>query len=262
MSRKKTVLDKEISRFKRAERRFLRKQQNRQPTRLDELLAEKIPAKLESTLDEAFVKAFGLIFSKGSLLIEKTFSADKLIAEFEADTIQLEESGRGRDMRKFRWRASVTGSAHTLVSAVSGITLGLTGAWIPDIVIFLSLALRNMYNIAMRYGYAYDTEEEKKFMLRIIAAAVTDGEEIIARDKDINKLIRAGLSSEECTLDDCIRDAAVCLSHALLYMKFLQNFPVVGVIGGASDFIYMEKISDYAVLKYQRRFLMDQIRSR
>ena len=53
----------------------------------------------------------------------------------------------------------------------------------------------------------------------------------------------------------------MALAHALLLMKFLQKIPVVGVIGGASDFIYMERISDYAVLKYQRRFLIDQLRS-
>jgi hypothetical protein len=146
-----------------------------------------------------------------------------------------------------------------MVSAVSGIALGLAGAWIPDVVIFLSLALRNMYNIAMRYGYAYDTDDEKKFMLRVIAAAVSDGEDIVARDKEINNIVKVGIRYDESTVEDCIRDAAVCLSHALLYMKFLQNFPVVGVIGGASDFIYMEKISDYAVLKYQRRFLTDQL---
>ena len=52
----------------------------------------------------------------------------------------------------------------------------------------------------------------------------------------------------------------MALAKALLLMKFLQNIPVIGVVGGASDFIYMERISDYAVLKYQRRFLVDQLR--
>lgn len=257
----KTVLEKEIARLKRAERRYLRKQQNKEPTKLDQLLEGKVPEKLESTLDAAFAKAFHLIFSKGSALIEKTFSTDKLISEFESDTAMLEETGKGREMRKFKRRAAVTGTAHTMVSTVTGIALGVFGAWIPDIIVFLSLVLRNIYNISMRYGYDYTSEDEQKFMLRVIAAAVMEGDDLIEADREINKLIRAGLFTDTSTVDMRINDAAVSLSHALLLMKFLQNIPVVGVVGGASDFIYMEKISDYAVLKYQRRFLMDQLRN-
>lgn len=256
----KTVLEREIARQKRAEKRFLKKQMQKEPTKLDMLLAEKVPDKLESTLDAAFAKAFYLIFSKGSYIISKTFSTKKLIEEFENDTTQLEEFGRGRDMRKFKRRATTSGTAHTMISTVTGIALGITGAWIPDIIVFIALLLRNMYQVAIRYGYEYSTDEEKKFMLRIIATALKDGDDILQSDKEINRIIRAGLFSDEKTVDELIKDAAVAMSHAMLYMKFLQNIPVVGVAGGVSDFIYMEKITDYAALKYHRRFLVDQVR--
>ena len=256
----KSVLEKEIARFRRSERRFLNKHQNKQPGKLETMLEEKIPDKLESTLDAAFAKAFKLIFSKGSYIISKSFSASKLINEFEGDSVQLEIFGRGKDIRKFRKRATATGTAHTMVSAVTGITLGIVGAWVPDIVIFISLVMRNLYQIAMRYGYEYDTDEEKKFMLRVIAAAVQDGEDMIAADLEINQIVKKGLRSNESTVDQEINNAAVALSHAMLYLKFLQNIPVVGVAGGISDFVYMERISDYAALKYQRRFLIDQVR--
>ena len=45
------------------------------------------------------------------------------------------------------------------------------------------------------------------------------------------------------------------LSQELLYLKFIQGIPVAGVVGGISDVIYQKKITDYAVLKYKRRFL-------
>ena len=257
----KTVLQREIERLRRAERRFLRKQLDREPTKLDMFLEDKVPAKLEATLDAAFAKAFHLIFSKGSSIISMTFSTDKLIDEFEADTAELEVLGGGRQMRKFKRRAAATGTAHTVLSAVSGAALGFVGGTIPDIVLFITLLLRNIYKISMKYGYSFDTDEEKKFILMVIAAAMKDGEEMIRADKEINKLIRAGLFTDESTVDKKINEAAVALAHALLLMKFLQKIPVVGVIGGASDFIYMERISDYAVLKYQRRFLIDQLRS-
>ena len=66
--------------------------------------------------------------------------------------------------------------------------------------------------------------------------------------------------ADDSTIEERIDKAAMALAHALLLMKFVQNIPIIGVVGGASDFIYMERISDYAVLKYQRRFLVDQMR--
>lgn len=257
----KSVLQKELDRLGRAERRFLKKQMDREPTRLDLLLEDKVPPKLEATLDAAFSKAFHLIFSKGSSIISKTFSTDKLISEFQTANADLTIQGSGRQMRTFKRRASATGTAHTLISTVTGAALGFVGGTIPDIVLFITLLLRNIYQISMKYGYAFDTDEEKKFILRVIAAAVQDGDAMIQADKAINYLIKAGISTDDSTVDDRITDAAVALGHALLLMKFLQKIPVVGVVGGASDFIYMERISDYAVLKYQRRFLTDQLRS-
>jgi len=256
----KTVLQKEIDRLNRAERRFLKKQFYREPTKPDLLLAEKVPEKLESTLNAAFAKAFHLIFSKGSWLISKTYSEDKLVAEFEEAAAELEEFGEKKHMRIFKRRASVTGTAHTLVSAVAGLTMGIFGGMLPDIVLFNALVLRNIYQIAMKYGYSYDTDEERKFILRIIAASISEGDELIRANKEINQEIRTNLTSDNSTLDERINEAAIALARALLLMKFLQNIPVIGVVGGASDFIYMERISDYAVLKYQRRFLVDQLR--
>ena len=255
-----SALDKEIRRLVRAEKRFLNKQAAHEDSRLDLFLAEKVPRKLEHTLNKAFAKAFSLIFSKGSSIIGRTFSMSKLIEEFEADTEQLEELGRGRDIRRFKHRAAGTGTFHTLTSAAAGTALGLAGAAVPDIVVFNVLLIRNIYKIAMRYGYDFDTEEEQKFILRIIAAAVTYGDDILSADKEINRIIKAGLSSDEKTVDELIDEASMALSRAQMYMKFLQKIPIVGAVGGASDFIYMEKISDYAALKYNRRFLMDQRR--
>lgn len=256
----KTVLQREIDRLHRAERRFLKKHFHKEPTKLDLLLADKVPEKLEATLDKAFSKAFHIIFSKGTGIIGKTFSQDKLAFDFEIDNLDLDMHGGSWQMNKFKRRAARTGTAHTLLSSVTGAALGIIGSPLPDVVIFITLLLRNIYKIAMKYGYKFDTDEERKFILRIIAAAVQDGDDLLNANKDVNQLIRTGLHSDT-SVDEEIEKAAVALAHALLLMKFLQNIPVAGAIGGASDFVYMERISDYAVLKYQRRFLVDQLKS-
>ena len=62
----------------------------------------------------------------------------------------------------------------------------------------------------------------------------------------------------DCTGQDVqeqIVKTAETLSEALLYMKFLQGIPIVGIAGGLSDTVYLKKITDYADLKYKRRFL-------
>ena len=53
--------------------------------------------------------------------------------------------------------------------------------------------------------------------------------------------------------------AAEGLSKELLYMKFLQGIPIVGAVGGIYDAVYMKRITEYANLKYKKRFLMKKM---
>ena len=55
-----------------------------------------------------------------------------------------------------------------------------------------------------------------------------------------------------------IDSSAEALSHELLYGKFVQGMTFVGVVGGTTDITCLKKITDYAVLKYKRRFLLRQ----
>lgn len=254
---KNTAINKEIESLKRAERRFLSKYKEKKDTKLDKILAEKIPDKLEETLDKAFAKAFHLIFAKGTTLIEKTYPRKKIGDSFDNDTQKLRVHGRRRDLKRFGYRAVGTGIAHTMASTVAGTAMGIIGVGIPDVAVFTSLLLRNLYEISMRFGYDYTGEEEQKFVLRLIAASLKYGEEMVAADEEINTIITAGLSSDDRSVEELINEAAISLSRALLYMKFLQGIPIVGAVGGASDFIYMERIGDYSALKYRRRFLED-----
>ena len=56
-----------------------------------------------------------------------------------------------------------------------------------------------------------------------------------------------------------IERTAAGRSKELLYMKFLQGIPVVGAVGGIYDAVYMKRITEYANLKYKKRFLMKKM---
>ena len=74
-------------------------------------------------------------------------------------------------------------------------------------------------------------------------------------DKEINQYISSSIWLQEKTKEEMIHQTAGCLSKELLYMKFLQGIPVVGAVGGAYDVVYLKQITEYANLKYERRFL-------
>lgn len=61
---------------------------------------------------------------------------------------------------------------------------------------------------------------------------------------------------ESSVSEEAVRRAARALSGELLYLKFLQGVAVVGVIGGVYDSIYMRRITKYAALKMERRYLL------
>ena len=70
---RKNPKEAEIQRLKKQENRFLKKGAEKKSTYLDQLIAERVPNKLQETLDAAFAKSFTLIFEKGTNIIEKTY---------------------------------------------------------------------------------------------------------------------------------------------------------------------------------------------
>ena len=76
--KKRMPCEKEWEALLKKEQRLLEKRKEKKETALNRLLAEKVPEKLQHTLDIAFEKAFHLIFEKGTGIIEKTYQKDKL----------------------------------------------------------------------------------------------------------------------------------------------------------------------------------------
>jgi len=94
------------------------------------------------------------------------------------------------------------------------------------------------------------------FLLEIIKTALERGGELAEDNERINRWIEGTGSLEEKQV--VMRKAANRLSEELLYMKFVQGLPIIGIAGGLSDCVYLKRITDYAELKYRRRFLQDR----
>ncbi|MCD8355905.1 MAG: EcsC family protein [Clostridia bacterium] len=231
-------------------------------------LQKIVPKGLQSKLDTAFIKAFQLIFDKGAVIIEKTYNKEKRQSEYKVREYAASIREDKQNVRAFRRKAGSYTRKNLLISSAEGIGLGLLGIGLPDIPLFVSVMLRNLYEISLSFGYDYDRLEERFFQLKIIETALYSGEEMQERDENMNTMCRSICGSKQrepeetarltSSLDEQIRKTAKALSDDMLYAKFLQGSPVVGAIGGAMDVTVLKRISDYAMLKYRRRYLLDR----
>ena len=250
---KRTPLQKEWEKLEVQEQRFLQKRSEKRENILNQKLEEKIPPKLQETLDTAFAKAFALIFEKGTRVIEKTYQRAKLEQDYQVRQYTADVKQNSKSLRAFSKKD--TGTKNLLLSGVSGIGMGVLGIGLPDIPVFTGMILKNIYETALQYGYSYESREEKYFILLLIRGAVSYGDTLCEIDGKVNEFIRNGMLPEEYQDKEQIEQTAGSLSKELLYIKFLQGIPVVGAVGGAYDAVYMKRITEYAELKYRHRYL-------
>lgn len=257
----KRLYIREWNQMKKEEKRFLAASKKENPLRYQQLLDKVIPDKLQDTLNIAFFKAFGYIFEKGTGVIEKTYNKEKGENRHKLNVYANSLKETKHTVQAFKRQAHATRRVNMAISTVEGIGLGVLGAGLPDIPLFLGVILKGIYEIAISYGYEYESVEEQVFILNLITAALQHGDDIEETDKNINEWIRnkRPFLGEK---DKYIRKASDVLSEELLYLKFVQGIPVVGVLGGLSDTVYLHKITRYATLKYQRRFILDQNRAK
>ena len=78
MFQRKSPLELEWEKLQKKEQKFLKAREEQKDSLLNQKLAEKVPPKLQGTLDKAFAKAFGMIFEKGTDVIEKTYKKEEL----------------------------------------------------------------------------------------------------------------------------------------------------------------------------------------
>ena len=264
---KRDLWQKEWDDLNRRQARYLRRNGKARERAWDRL-QRVVPDGMQDKLDAAFVKAFQLVFEKGTGIIEKTYDKQKRQEDYEIAEYAASVREDRKHVRAFRREAGSRARQNLLLSSVEGIGLGLLGVGLPDIPLFVSVVLKTLYEISLSFGYDYDRMEERLFQLRLIETALYDGPDMQRRDGEMDEMCRsmrgAKRRAPEDTerlagrLDEQLRRTAKALADDMLYAKFLQGVPVVGAVGGATDVTVLKRISDYAMLKYRRRYLLDR----
>ncbi len=242
------VLKRELEKIKKQETKFLEHNEAKTDNFLNKKLSEVVPQGLENTLDAAFCKAFAVVFEKGTGVIEKTYNKDELKKD-SAENFQV------KSIKEVSKIAKATGNRNMLVSGAAGVGMGVLGAGLPDVPVFTAMILKNVYEIALNYGFDYDSDMEQFFVLLLIEGAVSYGKRLKVVNKMIDAFVEGRGVPGEYIRKGQLKKTATALSKELLYMKFLQGIPVVGLVGGVQDAVCMKKITSYAELKYRKRVI-------
>lgn len=260
-STKNNLIEKQLKQLnKKEEKLILEKEPSIIKTKLDPLktkVEEKIPEKLQSTLNIAFEKGFKTVFDKGLGIIEKTYNKEDINMEFDINSYAINKYPTKRNLKKIDKSANKKTFINKSVTAIEGGALGLLGIGIPDIPIYIGVILKSIYEISLSYGFDYNFPEERIYILNIICASVTSGTE---RKMYFNKLDTIANEIDNgkyhnYNIDETLKETSNKISTYMLTSKFIQGLPIVGVVGGVTNFKTLHDISTIAKLKYKQRYL-------
>ncbi len=250
---KKTLIDKELALL--AKKRTAYQKRYASKKELAPELSNKVPPKLRSTLNAAFTKAFELIYKKGTSLIDKTYDKKNAEQQYQINLFAYELRQNKKSLRAFSKRSNKSNAVNLLISGVEGVGLGLVGCGIPDIPLLTAVILRSLYEISTNYGYDYTTPEEQLYQLLIIQGAMSYGDNLKNCMKQLDSYADDAVIPSEDTVKEQIKAAASALADEMLFLKFVQGIPIVGVVGGISDTVFLHRIQKFAKLNYQYRLL-------
>ena len=256
------LINKQMKLIKKKEAKLLKEpKDNYIKTKLlpiKEKIEYKIPDKLISTLEVAFQKGFKTVFDKGVGIIEKTYNKEEISMEYDINAYAVNKYPTKKNLKKIDKYAGKKTLINKSITVLEGGGLGVLGIGLPDIPIYIAVILKSIYEISLSYGFDYSSANERAYILTLISSAVTKGEErlsyfnkldMMANEIDNNNMI-CNYDIEEILLDTSSK-----ISAYMLTSKFIQGLPIVGVVGGVTNFIVLQDITDIAKVKYKKRYL-------
>ena len=255
--RHSSPVDRELALVERREEKLAAAAAKRAEAKWKEGLEAKIPGKVYTGLESSFCKGFALVFDKGGAIIEKSYAVDKITTEHKVRDYAFRAWGSRRELRQLYKGAGRSRLVNMTVTTVEGLGLGFLGIGLPDIVLFIAMLLRGVYETALSYGFEYKSDFEKLLILKMLSASLSGGEDYERRNREVDELLLSPKrETESGELEKQIEVTSSAFAMDMLLLKFIQGLPVVGIVGGAANPVYYKKIMDYVELKYKKRYLM------
>jgi len=259
--KEKKVVINQKKKLMKMEENFLNKKENlyikNKISPIKEKLEKKIPVKMIDMFQKAFEKGFYYVFEKGTLIIEKSYDSEKLKNEADINEYILSKRINNKNLKKIDKNVQKGVFINKGISTIEGAVLGIFGIGLPDIPVFIGVILRTVYEVCLKYGFKYDFEEERAFILNIICASVCSSEERVLYSNAADKIgynIDNGFENK-VDVNGMIRVTSEKLSEKLILSKFIQGMPIIGMYGGISNYILIRDISEVASIKYKKRLL-------
>lgn len=257
----KKLLNKQLLKIEKKEQKILNKKPNKlveeKITPLKNKIESKIPDKVKSTMDVAFYKGFQLVFDKGTKYIEKTYNKEEINIEHDVNDYSIDRKTSKKSIKTMDKSQKKSRFFNKSIATLEGAGMGLLGMGLPDIPVLISIILKTVYEIALSYGFEYESEEEKIYILNIISAAVTKDK---IQGMYNEKVDNIGCSIDsKCRLkedlDEEMKETSHNLFEGMVTAKFIQGLPIIGIVGSITNYKVVNKIGKYASLKYKKRYL-------
>lgn len=262
LDRKKLyVLQKELKAIQKQEMRMEQSALKSKPSALKPKLVGKVPAKVYSGLESAFCKGFATVFDQGRPLIEKSYKRESLSADHAVRDYAFELKGSRKELKQLKKATGINDLLNLTATSLEGIGLGALGVGLPDIVIFLAMLLRGVYEKALSYGFDYVSKRDKLLILKMLETSLSMGEDWAEHDKQVDELfMNPPQDVSALELELATRSCASAFAEDMILLKFVQGFPIVGIIGGVANPVYYNKILKYVGLKYKKHYLLNKMK--
>jgi hypothetical protein len=198
----KEIISRNLKKLEKKEQKILGRKDGIIDKRLSPIVGKiesKMPDMMRNTLDAAFYKSFELVFQNGTKYIEKLYNKEKIKSNHSLNDYKLSMEVDRKSIKELDRHARNSKILNSSISAVEGAGLGFIGMGLPDIPLFTAMILKTIYEISLSYGYEYELDSEKVYILNLICAALTRGESQIkhnARVDEISRKIDSGIHAE------------------------------------------------------------------
>lgn len=257
--RRDAALAKELLAIEKQEKKMEQAALKAKPVAWKTELESRIPEKVYIGLESAFCKGFGLVFDQGRAIIEKGYNKEDIQADHAIRDFAVQIKGGRKELKKMHRSAKQSDLKNLAVTTVEGVGLGALGVGMPDIVLFLGTLLKGVYETALNYGFDYESQQEKLFILKMMQTALSTGEDWTNRNAEVEKmLVLETVKITDEDFDRQLKQTVSAFAVDMLLLKFIQGLPLVGIIGGAANPVYYSKVMKYVQVKYRKRYLLKQ----